>query len=141
GGGGSVRWRHLRSALGRHGWRVVECSPPVGIAADESSTDPRTAKLAARRAQAMGVASRALEPLAHVLRVRPDAFAPNNLWALTGRRTIRDAVARERPDVVVATTPPPSAMLASASAVVGVPLVVEFRDLWAGNPYFDRGSS
>src|SRR5205814_3271546 len=30
---------------------------------------------------------------------------------------------------------------ASASAVVGVPLVVEFRDLWAGNPYFDRGSS
>jgi glycosyltransferase involved in cell wall biosynthesis len=141
GGGGSVRWRHLTNALSRHGWRVVECSPPVGIAADESSTDPRAAKLAARRAQAMGVASRALEPVARVLRVRPDAFAPNNLWALTGRRTIRDAVARERPDVVVATTPPPSAMLASASAVVGAPVVVEFRDLWAGNPYFDRGSS
>jgi glycosyltransferase involved in cell wall biosynthesis len=140
GGGGSVRWRHLRNALGRHGWRVVECSAPVGLAADESSTDPRAAKLAARRAQVMGVAGRVIEPLARVLRVRPDAFAPNNVWALTGRRTIRAAVEREQPDVIVATTPPPSAMLASASAVAGAPLVVEFRDLWAGNPFFDRGS-
>lgn len=141
GGGGSVRWRHLRRALPSHGWRVVECSPPVGIAADESSTDPRAARLAARRAQVMAFAGRLLEPLARGLRVRPDAFAPNNLWALTGRRTIRAAVARESPDVVVATTPPPSAMLASAAAVAGAPLIVEFRDLWAGNPYFDRGSS
>jgi glycosyltransferase involved in cell wall biosynthesis len=89
----------------------------------------------------MAFAGRLLEPLARGLRVRPDAFAPNNLWALTGRRTIRAAVARESPDVVVATTPPPSAMLASAAAVAGAPLIVEFRDLWAGNPYFDRGSS
>jgi len=140
GGGGSVRWRHLRRALPTHRWRVVECSPPAGIAADESSTDPRAARLAARRAQVMAVASRALEPLARGLRVQPDAFAPNNLWALTGRRAIRAAVEREKPDVVVATTPPPSAMLAAASAVVDAPLVVEFRDLWAGNPFFDRGS-
>jgi glycosyltransferase involved in cell wall biosynthesis len=140
GGGGSVRWRHLVRALPTHGWCVVECSPPVGIAADESSTDPRSARVAARRAQMMAVAGRVLQPLARGLRVRPDAFAPNNLWALTGRRAIRAAIARERPDVVVATTPPPSAMLASASAVVGAPLVVEFRDLWAGNPFFDRGS-
>jgi glycosyltransferase involved in cell wall biosynthesis len=141
GGGGSVRWRHLRRALPNYGWRVVECSPPVGIAADESSTDARSARLAARRAQVMAVAGRVLEPLARGLRVRPDAFAPNNLWALTGRRAIRVAVARERPDVVVATTPPPSAMLAAASAVTSAPLIVEFRDLWAGNPYFDRGSA
>jgi glycosyltransferase involved in cell wall biosynthesis len=140
GGGGSVRWRHLRRVLPNHGWRVVECSAPLGIAADESSTDPRSARRAARRAQVMAAAGRVLEPLARGLRVRPDALAPNNLWALTGRRAIRAAVARERPDVVVATTPPPSAMLASAAAVAGAPLVVELRDLWAGNPYFDRGS-
>lgn len=140
GGGGSVRWRHLRRALPGHGWKVVECSAPLGIAADESSTDPRSARLAARRAKVMAAAGHLLEPLARGLRVRPDALAPNNLWALTGRRAIRDAVARERPDVVVATTPPPSAMLASAAAVAGAPLIVELRDLWAGNPYFDRGS-
>src|SRR5437762_9755469 len=99
--------------LPKLGWRVVECSPPVGIAANESSTNPRAARLAARRAQVTAVAGRVLEPLARGLRVQPDAFAPNNLWAITGRRTIRDAVARERPDVVVSTTPPPSAMLAS----------------------------
>jgi glycosyltransferase involved in cell wall biosynthesis len=140
GGGGSVRWRHLRRALPNHGWRVVECSPPIGVTADESSTDSRSARLAARRAQVMAIAGRVLEPFARSLRVRPDAFAPNNLWALTGRRAIRDAVRRERPDIVVATTPPPSAMLASAAAVTGAPLIVEFRDLWAGNPFFDRGS-
>jgi glycosyltransferase involved in cell wall biosynthesis len=140
GGGGSVRWRHLMRALPARGWRVAECSPPVGIAANESSTDARSARLAARRAQISAAAGHVLEPLARGLRVQPDAFAPNNLWALTGRRAIRAAVEREQPDVVVATTPPPSAMLASASAVVGAPLVVEFRDLWAGNPFFDRGS-
>ena len=86
----------------------------------------------------MAVAGRLLDPLARGLRVQPNALAPNNLWAITGRGFIRSAVARERPDVVVATTPPPSAMVAAASTVGATPLVVELRDLWAGNPHFDR---
>src|ERR1051325_988658 len=77
GGGGSVRWRHLMRTLPKHGWRVVECSPPIGIAADESSPDPRAARLAARRAQVTAIAGRVLDPLARGLRVQPDAFAPN----------------------------------------------------------------
>ena len=86
GGGGSARWRHLRETLPRHGWRVVECSPAAGTTAQETSTDPRVARLAARRARVMGVAGRMLEPLARVLGVRPEALAPNNVWGLTGRR-------------------------------------------------------
>ena len=140
GGGGSVRWRHLRRVLPNHGWRVVECSPPAGATAREMSTDSRAATLAARRAQVMAVAGRIVDPLARLLRVKPEAFAPNNVWAMTGRRLIRDAIARERPDVVVATSPPVSALLATAAVTVDVPLVADLRDLWAGHPYYDRGS-
>ncbi len=140
GGGGSVRWRHLRRVLPSHGWRVVECSPPAGVTAREMSTDSRAATLAARRARVMAVAGRVVDPLARLLRVKPEAFAPNNLWALTGRGMIREAIARERPDVVLATSPPVSALLATAAVAGEVPMVADLRDLWAGHPYYDRGS-
>ena len=140
GGGGSVRWRHLRRVLPRYGWHVVECSPPAGATAREMSTDSRAATLAARRAQVMAVAGRIVDPFARLLRVKPEAFAPNNLWAFTGRRLIREAIARERPDIVVATSPPVSALLATAAAAGDVPIVADLRDLWAGHPYYDRGS-
>ena len=73
--------------------------------------------------------------------VKPEALALNNVWALSGRRLIRSAIKRERPDVIVATAPPPSALLATAATAAEVPLVAELRDLWAGNPYYDRGGS
>jgi glycosyltransferase involved in cell wall biosynthesis len=141
GGGGSARWRHLRGALHQHGWRVVECSPRVGLTANESSIDPKAAWLAARRAKVMGVAGRILDPFTRLLGVKPEALALNNIWALSGRPLIRSAIRRERPDVVVATAPPPSALLATAATATEVPLVAELRDLWAGNPYYDRGGS
>jgi glycosyltransferase involved in cell wall biosynthesis len=103
------------------------------------STDPRLARLAARRAAVMALAGRIADPLARILGVKPEAFAPNNVWALTGRRLVRDAIARERPDVVVATTPPVSALFATAAVARAVPFIADFRDLWAGSPYFDRG--
>jgi glycosyltransferase involved in cell wall biosynthesis len=87
----------------------------------------------------MAVASRILDPFARLIGVQPEAFAPNNLWALTGRSVVRRAVEHDRPDVVLATAPPPSAMLAAAATVGDVPFVAELRDLWAGSPYFDRG--
>jgi glycosyltransferase involved in cell wall biosynthesis len=103
------------------------------------STESRAARLAAQRAQVMAFVGRIVDPLARVLRVKPEAFAPNNIWALTGRRLIREAIARERPDVVVATSPPVSALLATAAVAGDVPMVADLRDLWAGNPYYDRG--
>jgi len=141
GGGGSTRWRYLRRALGRRGWRVVECSGRVGLTANESSTDPREASLAARRAQVMAVAGRVLEPASRLLRVQPVALAPNNIWALSGRALVREAIERGRPDVVVATSPPASGLLATAGVVGELPFVADLRDLWAGNPYYDRGSA
>lgn len=140
GGGGSVRWRHLRRVLPSHGWRVVECSPPAGATTKDMSTDSKAARLAAQRAQVMAVAGRIADPVARLLRVKPEAFAPNNLWALTGRSLVRGAIARERPDVVVATSPPVSALFATAAVARELPMVADLRDLWAGHPYYDRDS-
>jgi len=140
GGGGSVRWRHLRRFLPEHGWRVVECSPPAGATTRDMSTEARAARLAAHRARVMAVAGRIVDPLARLLQVKPEAFAPNNVWALTGRRLVSNAIAAERPDIVVATSPPPSALIAAGAVAGQIPFVVDLRDLWAGSPYYDRGS-
>jgi glycosyltransferase involved in cell wall biosynthesis len=48
-------------------------------------------------------------------------------------------VADFRPDVVYATSPPPAAHFVTAGLrrELGVPLICELRDNWAGNPYYD----
>ena len=135
GGGGSVRWRHLRRALAQHGWRVVECSRGWGSPRTRAAPTRAARRLAARRAQVMAVAGGSSSQAVRPLRVKPEALAPNNLWALTGRRAVREAIERERPDVVVATSPPPSGLLAAAAVIEDIPFVADVRDLWAGNPY------
>jgi glycosyltransferase involved in cell wall biosynthesis len=139
GGGGSVRWQHLRRVLPRHGWHILECSGRVGAGADDAAVDPRAARLAGHRARVADIAGRVLDPLARAIGVQPEALAPNNAWALTGRRAVRKAIEQAKPHVVLATIPPPSGLLAAATTVGDTPFVAEFRDLWAGAPYFDRG--
>ena len=85
--------------LPRHGWRVVECCPSGrrNSAGHEHRSKSRVA-LAARRAQADGSRRPRARPVcARVLRVQPEALAPNNAWAVTGRRLVRSAIERERP--------------------------------------------
>jgi glycosyltransferase involved in cell wall biosynthesis len=141
GGGGSVRWRHLIGALPALGWEVATVTGRATASGDEASTDPRRARLAERRAVVMNALGAAGRPAFRRLGAQPEAFAPNLAWSVTGRGAIRDAIARERPDVVWATGPPQSAILAAIPAArrAGVAAVAELRDLWAGNPYFDAG--
>lgn len=144
GGGGSVRWRFFQRALTERGWAVEVVTARPNITANEFSADQRAARAAAARARVMATAGALARPIARTaLRTQPEAFAPSLLWSISGRRAIRGAIARARPDVVVATGPPPAAMFAAAAeaARAGLPLVVELRDLWAGNPYYDAGGS
>ena len=62
------------------------------------------------------------------------------LWIIRGTLAVRARLG-DRPDVVVATAPPMVALLAARLGLIGsdVPFVVDMRDLWAGNPAFDRG--
>jgi glycosyltransferase involved in cell wall biosynthesis len=141
GGGGSVRWRHLIQALPGLGWEVTAVTARPNPTGDEASTDPRRARLAELRARVMNTAGDAVRPLFRRAGLQPEAFAPNIVWALTGRPAIQRAIDRESPHVVWATAPPQSAILAAVPVArrARVPVVAELRDLWAGNPYFDAG--
>jgi glycosyltransferase involved in cell wall biosynthesis len=142
GGGGSVRWQFLRRALPDRGWEVHSVTARAGLGANEASTDPRAARLAAARARVTGTAGAAMGPMVRrAAGIQPEALAPNGFWAWTGRRAIAAAMNEVRPHLVYATGPPPSGILAAAAALRGrpEPLVAELRDLWAGNPYFDAG--
>lgn len=143
GGGGSVRWRYLAQALPELGWSVATVTAHVNPTADETSSDPGRAALAAGRARVMNSAGALARPAFRRAGVQPEAFAPNLAWSLTGRRTIARAIHRESPDVVWATAPPQSAIFAAVGVArrAGLPVVAELRDLWAGNPFFDAGGS
>jgi glycosyltransferase involved in cell wall biosynthesis len=143
GGGGSARWRYMRAALPERGWEVEFVTARANPTANEASTDPREARLAERRARIMNGIGRRIRPIYNRAGIQPEAFPPNALWSFTGRRPIRRAIARVQPHVVWATGPPPAAMFAAIPEArrAGVPGVAEFRDLWAGNPYFDAGGS
>ena len=116
GGGASVRWQYLRDALPRHGWEVDEVSARPNPTANAVSTDPRAARLAAARAKVMTAAGAVARPAYRRLGIQPEAFPPNALWSLTGRRAVRRASERARPDAVWATAPPPSALFAALAA-------------------------
>jgi glycosyltransferase involved in cell wall biosynthesis len=143
GGGGSVRWRFLQRELPRHGWQVGTVAGRPNPTANEASTNPSEAALAAARARVMGKVGTAVRPLYRRVGLQPEAFPPNFAWSATGRVAVRRAIERFRPDVVVASCPPQAALFAtySEAARARLPFVAELRDLWAGNPYFDAGGS
>jgi glycosyltransferase involved in cell wall biosynthesis len=144
GGAGARRWGYMIGALRDLGWEVETVSPPPNPTADEMSSDPRVARLSALRSRVMGRIGKTIRPAyRRLLHVQPEAFPPNVLWSFTGRGDIRAAVERFRPDVVVATAPPPAALFASAAVVrgTGIPLVADMRDPWAGSPFYDAGGT
>jgi glycosyltransferase involved in cell wall biosynthesis len=60
-------------------------------------------------------------------------------WVPRGTAAVRRRLRGEACDAVLATGPPFASVIAARRAHGAVPLVVELRDLWAGNPAFDRG--
>jgi glycosyltransferase involved in cell wall biosynthesis len=64
----------------------------------------------------------------------PDPYAP---WARAAHLEVLSLLATGRYDLVYCSVPPHSAGCATASAAhaVGVPLVLDFRDLWVSNHY------
>ena len=78
-------------------------------------------------------------PFFSLLGIRP--LPLSTLWVARGLLDARRLLSSGGYDVVVATAPPMVALLIGRLAVVGsrVPLVVDLRDLWAGNPAYDAG--
>jgi glycosyltransferase involved in cell wall biosynthesis len=135
-GGATLRWRYFAEELPRLGWEVsvVSASEP----ATDAEGDGLPAggwRLGARAAARAGVA--ALRRTG----IEVTAWMPGPQWAITGRRAIARAIEQAEPDVVWVTCPPAGAMFAAGSVArrYGTPLVLEFRDLWAGDPEVDLG--
>jgi glycosyltransferase involved in cell wall biosynthesis len=139
-GGPAARWRSLAQHLPDLGWEVDVLSAVERAGAVEFSTRPEDQLRASRRARVMGAVGRASAPAFAVLGVRPEAVPLSTSWIPRARGQVRKRVRAQRPDVVLATGPPMAAVIAAAMATRpgSPPLVVELRDLWAGNPAFDR---
>ena len=94
---------------------------------------------ARRRARIMETAGKVADPVFRLAGLRPEAMPLSMLWVRGGSKEIRGRLAAGGYDAVLATGPPFAALIAARRAGEEVPLIVELRDLWAGNPAFDRG--
>jgi glycosyltransferase involved in cell wall biosynthesis len=138
--GGTMRWRQFAEELPQFGWTVIPVTPPPSLTGDQASSDPRVARWSEERARITGRIGDWARPAVGRLGFQPEAFPPNLLWSISGRRAVVHAMRRHRPHAVVATSPPPAALFAAILALDSTPpLVADLRDPWAGNPYYDNG--
>ena len=131
-GGPSARWRSFARHLPEHGWEVDVVSAGGG---DEFASPGR----ARARARVMESAGRLAAPVFRLAGLRPEALPLSMLWVPRGAREVRQRLQDGRYDAVLATGPPFAALVAASRSTGDTPHVVELRDLWAGNPAFDRG--
>jgi glycosyltransferase involved in cell wall biosynthesis len=87
----------------------------------------------------MGVLGRIADPGFRLIGLRPEAMPLSTTWILRGTTQVQERLRKGRYDAVLATGPPFAALVAARRGAGDVPLVVELRDLWAGNPAYDRG--
>jgi glycosyltransferase involved in cell wall biosynthesis len=130
-GGPAARWRSFVRHLPEHGWEVDVVSAGGG---DEFASPGH----AQARARVMETAGRVSDPLFRLAGLRPEALPLSMFWIPRGTREIRRRLGEGGYDAVLATAPPFAALVAASRATSAVPLVVELRDLWSGNPAFDR---
>jgi glycosyltransferase involved in cell wall biosynthesis len=138
-GGPAARWRSFARHLAAVGWTVDVVAAPERASAVEFARNERGRHRAERRARVMRTAGRIGDPAFAMIGVRPEALPLSMAWLPRGAAAVRGRLPEH--DVVLATGPPMVALLAARLALRagGPPLVVELRDLWAGNPAFDRG--
>jgi glycosyltransferase involved in cell wall biosynthesis len=131
-GGPAARWRSFARHLPALGWEV----DVVSAGGPDEFASPRRA---AARALVMEAAGRVADPVFRLAGLRPEAMPLSTAWVARGAAAVRRRLRVRRYDAVLATAPPFAALVASRGAHGHVPLVVELRDLWAGNAAFDRG--
>ena len=139
-GGTSARWRSFAAHLPSAGWHVDVICPPPAIAWQGFSDREEDRRRAARRALLVGAIRRLTAPLFALLGVRPAAFPTAIAWLPSAVRQAGGRLTAGGYDAVLATGPPAVTLLAARLATRrrSLPLVLELRDLWAGNPAYDR---
>lgn len=154
GGGGVQRIVKLLRYLPRDRWvaEVLVLSPPPADATDPELLDELPPDLVVHRVpsplptslpaqankQARGARPDRLYRIARTaagLVLVPDIYLP---WALAARRPVSSLLRSDRFDVVVSTSPPDSAHVATRAAVADarLPWVADFRDPWTRRIHF-----
>jgi glycosyltransferase involved in cell wall biosynthesis len=138
--GPAARWRSLARRLPGLGWELDTLSAAERAGNVEFAQDARARTLVRRRAAVMGTIGRISGPVFGLAGVRPEAMPLSMAWVPRGAARVRQRLREEQYDVVVATGPPMAGLLAArlGHRVARPPLILELRDLWAGNPSFDR---
>jgi glycosyltransferase involved in cell wall biosynthesis len=110
------------------------------LAGDEYDASAGVRRRLDRRARTMARVGALADPAFALLGLRPEAFPLSTAWVPRGARELRRHLSAARYDAILATGPPTAALLAARAGRRSgdPPLVVELRDLWAGNPLFDR---
>lgn len=144
GGVGVMRALKFSTYLPAFGWRpvVLTAVSPLGIPLDPSLAIPngatvhRVAPTIAFPAALEADRSWPTRLLSAALLI-PDPFVG---WLPAALRRGLEVVRRERPRVIVATSPPNSSQLLgwALSRLTGLPLVADFRDAWLTDPDRNR---
>jgi glycosyltransferase involved in cell wall biosynthesis len=155
GGGGVMRMTKLVKYLARLGWlvTVVSCDEPAPAVMDPSLLAELAADVTVIRKRgpfrALGASSRSVTQTAGqgsigrgfvtVLKALVNTLALPDRWAgwawVVSRMSYNSA---REPDVIISSGPPHSVHLAAARLASRwrIPLVIDLRDDWAGNPLY-----
>jgi hypothetical protein len=144
GGVGVQRALKFSKYLPQFGWRplVLTAESPLGIPSDSSLTVPVGAVLY-RAAPTVAFAS--CFKAEHSLLTRllaAGVLVPDPMigWFPAALRRGLDAIRKDKPEVIIATSPPHSSQLLGLvlSRLSGLPLVSDFRDAWLTDPDRNR---
>ena len=140
-GGPAARWRSFVGYLPEHGWDVDVLAARSRASAGEFSQEESERRRTALRAQVMSRVGKIASPAFGLAGIRPEAMPLSTAWIPRAAAQIRRRLDSGHYDAVLATGPPFAALMGArmASKAGAPPLVFELRDLWAGNPSFDRG--
>jgi glycosyltransferase involved in cell wall biosynthesis len=138
-GGPSARWRSLQRHLPPLGWEVDVVSARSHATSSEFPVTERGRRLVALRSWLMSRLRRVAGPTFRFLGTEPPPLSI--LWLVPGYLEARRRLRLGDYDAVAATAPPVVALVVARLAMrhSGLPLIIDFRDLWAGNPAYDPG--
>ena len=160
---GSVRLRRICRLLPRHGWdpivlthtggAAMAANPPPGVRIEPIAApdlaqiyrsirgmfrgQPRPSATPGGAASTTQPAVQNIDFTSKINRwlMIPDKQRP---WLKPAIRRGRELLQREHTDLLFATLDPRTALIAASrlSRETGIPAVLEYRDLWIGNPYY-----
>ena len=141
-GGASARWRSFTRHLPETGWEADVAFDPLRLSVAAYAEREEDRRRMERHAAVWSRFARLTTPPYTLMGMKRSAMPLAVPWIVArGAAGLAQRLDRGRYDVMVATGPPMTAILVARRTLEArpIPLVLDLRDLWAGNPAYDRG--